>query len=50
MRSIEKVVGSQVNIFGGMAADDITFTGTFVFTNDPVPIMELLHWYWMKIK
>jgi len=34
IRSIEKVVGPQVNIFGGMAGDDITFTGTYVFTND----------------
>jgi hypothetical protein len=34
IRSIEKLVGSQVNIFGGMAGDDITFTGTYVFTND----------------
>lgn len=33
IRSIEKVVGPQVNIFGGMAGDDITFTGTYVFTN-----------------
>jgi hypothetical protein len=34
IRSIEKVVGSGVNMFGGMAGDDITFTGTYVFTND----------------
>jgi hypothetical protein len=34
VRSIEKVVGPQVNIFGGMAGDDISFTGTYVFTND----------------
>jgi len=34
VRSIEKVIGSQVNIFGGMAGDDISFTGTFVFTNE----------------
>ena len=34
IRSIEKIVGPQVNIFGGMAGDDITFTGTYVFTND----------------
>lgn len=33
IRSIENVVGSQVNIYGGMAGDDTTFTGTFVFTN-----------------
>ncbi len=33
IHSIEKVVGPQVNIFGGMAGDDITFTGTYVFTN-----------------
>ncbi len=33
LRSIEKVVGPGINIFGGMAGDDITFTGTTVFTN-----------------
>ncbi len=33
IRSIEKKVGPQVNIFGGMAGDDITFTGTWVFSN-----------------
>jgi len=34
IRSIEKKVGPQVNMFGGMAGDDITFTGTYVFTHD----------------
>ena len=34
IRSIEKTAGPQVNIFGGMAGDDITFTGTWVFSND----------------
>ena len=34
IRSIEKTVGPQVNLFGGMAGDDITFTGTYVFTNN----------------
>ena len=34
VRSIEKVVGPQVNIYGGMAGDDGSFTGTYVFTND----------------
>lgn len=34
IRSIEAIVGSHVNMFGGMAGDDITFTGTYVFTND----------------
>jgi len=34
VRSIEKTTGPQVNLFGGMAGDDITFTGTYVFTND----------------
>lgn len=33
IRPIEKVIGSQVNMFGGMAGDDMTFTGTYVFTN-----------------
>ena len=34
IRSIEKTVGPQVNMFGGMAGDDITMTGTYVFTQD----------------
>jgi hypothetical protein len=34
IRSIEKEVGPEVSLFGGMAGDDITFTGTYVFTND----------------
>ena len=34
MRHLEEVVGAQVNIFGGMAGDDLSFTGSFVFTND----------------
>ena len=34
VRSIEKTVGPEVNMFGGMAGDDITFTGTYVFTNN----------------
>ena len=33
IHSIEKITGPQVNLFGGMAGDDITFTGTWVFTN-----------------
>ncbi|MEO5648126.1 MAG: FIST N-terminal domain-containing protein, partial [Chitinophagaceae bacterium] len=32
IRSIENVVGSHANMFGGMAGDDLTFTGTYVFT------------------
>ena len=34
MRSIEQVAGPQVNMFGGMAGDDISFTGTYVFTHE----------------
>jgi len=30
---IEDVVGKEVNVFGGMASDDYTFTEQFVFTN-----------------
>ena len=32
VRGLENVVGPQVNIYGGMAGDDATFTGTYVFT------------------
>ena len=34
VRSIENVVGPQVTIYGGMAGDDYTVTGTYVFTNE----------------
>ena len=34
INSMAKVVGPQVSMFGGMAGDDITFTGTYVFTNE----------------
>ncbi len=34
IRSIEHVIGPQVNMFGGMAGDDISFTGTYVFTSN----------------
>jgi hypothetical protein len=34
IRNIEKELGPEVNLFGGMAGDDITFTGTYVFTNN----------------
>jgi hypothetical protein len=33
IRGIEDVVGADLTIFGGMAGDDFTMTGTFVFTN-----------------
>ena len=32
VHSIEKSIGPHVNIFGGMAGDDATWTGTYVFT------------------
>lgn len=34
IRSMEQTAGPDVNIFGGMAGDDISFTGTYVFTHD----------------
>ncbi len=34
IRSIEKTLGPDINLFGGMAGDDITFSGTYEFTND----------------
>jgi hypothetical protein len=30
----EDIIGRQVNVYGGMAGDDMTFTGQFVFTNE----------------
>jgi hypothetical protein len=34
IRSVERIAGPTANIFGGMAGDDISFTGTFVFTKE----------------
>ena len=34
VRSIEEVMGPNISMFGGMAGDDITFTGTYVFANN----------------
>lgn len=34
VKNIENTLGPGVSMFGGMAGDDITFTGTYVFTND----------------
>ncbi len=34
VRSIEEVAESQVNMFGGMAGDDWSFTGTYIFTHE----------------
>jgi hypothetical protein len=32
IRSMEKVVGPHIKMFGGMAGDDMSFSGTYVFT------------------
>jgi hypothetical protein len=34
VKKMEEVLGSGVSMFGGMAGDDITFTGTHVFTKN----------------
>jgi len=34
VENIEKLVGPDVKIFGGMAGDDIKFTGTYVFNHE----------------
>lgn len=31
---IEKIAGPNISMFGGMAGDDISFTGTWIFTNN----------------
>lgn len=33
IRHLERTLGPDINLFGGMAGDDITFTGTYVFTH-----------------
>jgi len=32
LRSMENVLGQHINIYGGMAGDDLTYTGSYVFT------------------
>ena len=34
LRGFEEVLGPQVNVYGGMAGDDFTFSEQFVFTNN----------------
>lgn len=34
IKSMEKEVGPNTKIYGGMAGDDVTFTGSYVFTNE----------------
>jgi hypothetical protein len=34
VKYVEKIAGPDITMFGGMAGDDITFTGTWVFTNN----------------
>ncbi|SOD97468.1 FIST signal transduction protein [Spirosoma fluviale] len=36
VQGIEDAVGAESPIFGGMAGDDFTMTGTFVFTNNKI--------------
>ena len=42
VRGIEDAAGSEVTIFGGLAGDDFTMTGTYVFTNDNYNISGLV--------
>ena len=32
MQALERILGPDTSIYGGMAGDDVTFTGTYVFT------------------
>jgi len=34
VKTINEVLGNDVDLFGGMAGDDMTFTGSFVFTKE----------------
>ena len=34
IQSMVNELGNEFNLFGGMAGDDLTFTGTYVFTNN----------------
>ncbi|MGM0943559.1 MAG: FIST signal transduction protein [Bacteroidota bacterium] len=42
IKGIESAVGPKVTIFGGMAGDDFTMTGTYVFTNGHYEITGLV--------
>lgn len=42
VKGIEDAIGPKVTIFGGLAGDDFTMTGTFVFTNGKYNIDGLL--------
>jgi hypothetical protein len=42
VRGIEDAVGPEVTIFGGLAGDDFTMTGTYVFTNNHYKISGLV--------
>lgn len=42
VRGIEDAIGPEVTIFGGLAGDDFTMTGTYVFTNENYNISGLL--------
>jgi len=42
VRGIEDAVGPKVTIFGGLAGDDFTMTGTYVFTNNHYNISGLV--------
>lgn len=42
VRGIEDAIGPKVTIFGGLAGDDFTMTGTYVFTNGKYKINGLV--------
>lgn len=42
IKGIEEVIGKDVIIFGGLAGDDFTMTGTFAFTNNNYSINGLV--------
>ncbi len=44
VQSIEEVTGPDISMFGGMAGDDITFTGTHVFTRDSSTDYGMVVW------
>ena len=42
VKGIEEAVGPEVTIFGGMAGDDFTMTGTYAFTNHDLSITGIV--------
>lgn len=50
VKGIEDAIGPEVTIFGGLAGDDFTMTGTYVFTNGKYDVTGVVPLFWMKTR